>query len=52
MENLMRFDGQAQFHPRKYLLSLAEKIPGDGCAIFENTKVVDIKEGDSPKETS
>lgn len=42
----MRFDGQAQFHPRKYLLALAEKIPGDGCAIFENTKAVDIKEGD------
>lgn len=44
----MRFDGQAQFHPRKYLLSLAEKIPGDGCDIFENTKAIDIKERNSP----
>ncbi|SES96626.1 Glycine/D-amino acid oxidase [Natronincola peptidivorans] len=44
----MRFDGQAQFHPRKYLLSLAKKIHGDGCAIFEKTKAVDIQEGAAP----
>ena len=40
----MRFDNQAQFHPRKYLLALAEKIPGDGCAIYENTRAIDIVE--------
>ncbi|EPY2283359.1 FAD-dependent oxidoreductase [Clostridium sporogenes] len=36
------FENQAQFHPRKYLLDLADKIPGDGSHIFENTKIVDI----------
>ncbi len=41
----MRFDNQAQFHPRKYLLALAGGIPGDGCYIFENSKVIDVKEG-------
>lgn len=41
----MRFDNQAQFHPRKYLLALAKKIPGDGSHIFENTKAVDLHEG-------
>lgn len=41
----VRFDDQAQFHPRKYLLSLANKIPGDGCYIFEGTRAVDVDEG-------
>jgi FAD dependent oxidoreductase./Rieske [2Fe-2S] domain. len=41
----VRFDDQAQFHPRKYLLDLAKDITGDGSYIFEQTKVVDIKEG-------
>ncbi|MDP4094941.1 MAG: FAD-dependent oxidoreductase, partial [Bacillota bacterium] len=40
----VRFDGQAQFHPRKYLLALAAKIPGQGSNIFEQTKAVDIEE--------
>jgi len=42
----MRFDGQAQFHPRKYVLALAEKIPGNGSHIFEGTRAVDIEEGE------
>ncbi|AKL97198.1 glycine/D-amino acid oxidases [Clostridium aceticum] len=40
----VRFEGQAQFHPRKYLLALAKEIPGDGSYIYENTKAVDIEE--------
>lgn len=39
-----RFPGQAQFHPRRYLLALAEKIPGDGSYIFENTRVMDLQQ--------
>jgi glycine/D-amino acid oxidase-like deaminating enzyme/nitrite reductase/ring-hydroxylating ferredoxin subunit len=39
------FENQAQFHPRKYLLPIAEKIPGDGSYIFENTEVVEIEKG-------
>lgn len=41
----MRFDGQAQFHPRKYVLVLAKQIPGNGSHIFEGTRAVDIEEG-------
>ncbi|QUH19549.1 FAD-dependent oxidoreductase [Alkaliphilus sp. B6464] len=42
----VQFEGQAKFHPRKYLLSLAEDIAGDGSYIFENTKAVGIEEGE------
>lgn len=41
----IRFENQAQFHPRKYLLAIANKISGDGSYIFEETKVLGIKEG-------
>lgn len=44
----LKFDGQAQFHPRKYLLALAKTIPGEGSYIFEQTRVVDIEESPSP----
>ncbi len=39
------YHNQAQFHPRKYLLALAENFAGDGCYIFENTNAVTVKEG-------
>jgi len=39
------FSNQAQFHPRKYLLNLAEKIQGDGSHIFENTEAMEIIPG-------
>lgn len=42
----VRFDHQAQFHPRKYLLALAQDIPGDGSHIFEETRVVELEEGE------
>lgn len=38
------FDNQAQFHPLKYLLTLAKEIPGDGSYIFEHTKAIDIED--------
>ncbi len=41
----VRFDNQAEFHPRKYLLGLAGQIDGDGSYIFEQTRAVDVKEG-------
>lgn len=41
----VRFEGQAQFHPRKYLLALAKLIPGNGSHIFEQSRVVDIDDG-------
>jgi glycine/D-amino acid oxidase-like deaminating enzyme/nitrite reductase/ring-hydroxylating ferredoxin subunit len=42
----VRFDNQAQFHPRKYVLALAQDIPGEGSYIFEETRVVDVEEGE------
>ena len=41
----VRFDGQAYFHPRKYLLAMAEMIPGDGSYLLEQTKAMELKEG-------
>ena len=37
----MRWDNQAQFHPLKFVSGLAATIPGDGCHIFENSRVTD-----------
>ncbi len=42
----VRFDNQAEFHPRKYLLGLAGQIDGGGSSIFEQTRVIDVKEGE------
>jgi glycine/D-amino acid oxidase-like deaminating enzyme/nitrite reductase/ring-hydroxylating ferredoxin subunit len=41
-----RVDGQAQFHPRKYLLPLAATLPGDGSHVFERTRARDVEETD------
>ena len=41
----VRLDGQAQFHPRKYLSRFADRIPGDGSFLFENSRVIDVSEG-------
>ena len=39
----VKFADQAQFHPRKYLLALAEELPDAGeAAVFERTKVTGI----------
>jgi glycine/D-amino acid oxidase-like deaminating enzyme/nitrite reductase/ring-hydroxylating ferredoxin subunit len=43
----LRLENQAQFHPRKYLLALAETIPGDGSHVFEHSRVQDVKTGDT-----
>ncbi len=40
----MVFKNQAQFHPRKFLLSLAEKIENNGVSIYENTRAVELNE--------
>lgn len=39
----VRFDNQAQFHPRKYLLHLAQCIQGDGSHVFEDTRVSNVE---------
>lgn len=42
----VRVADQAQFHPRKYLLGLAEAMTGRGALIFEQTRVVGLHEGE------
>jgi glycine/D-amino acid oxidase-like deaminating enzyme/nitrite reductase/ring-hydroxylating ferredoxin subunit len=42
----VRVGGQAQFHPRKYLLALAEDLTRRGGRIFERTRAVGLDEGD------
>ncbi len=41
----LRFENQAQFHVRKYLLPLAEEVSGDRSHVFENTRALDVEEG-------
>lgn len=43
----VRFDNQAQFHPRKYLLALAKEIIKNGGSIYEQTRAMDIEESGS-----
>jgi glycine/D-amino acid oxidase-like deaminating enzyme/nitrite reductase/ring-hydroxylating ferredoxin subunit len=42
----LRFERQAQMHPRAYLLALAQRIPGDGSAVFEETHVRAVDDGE------
>lgn len=43
IEAAIKFPKQAQFHPRKYILSLLPILEKKGVKIFENSKAVDIK---------
>ena len=42
----VRFDDQAQFHPRRYLLAVAEAVQGDGSHVFEETRATDVDPGE------
>jgi len=44
IQGVIKFENQAYFHPRKYLISIASRINGDRSYIFEKTKALDIKE--------
>ena len=45
VKRALRVEDQAQYHPREYLRAIAERIPGDGCHLFEDTQVTDIQDG-------
>jgi glycine/D-amino acid oxidase-like deaminating enzyme/nitrite reductase/ring-hydroxylating ferredoxin subunit len=45
VEGAIRVEDQAEFHPRKFLLAIAEQIEGDGSHIFEGTRATGVKEG-------
>jgi glycine/D-amino acid oxidase-like deaminating enzyme/nitrite reductase/ring-hydroxylating ferredoxin subunit len=42
----IRFDDQAEFHPHKYVLALAARIPGEGSHVFERSPVLGVDDGD------
>lgn len=44
----LKFTGQLEFHPLKYLNGLARCIADGGGLIFTNTHVKDIEDGDRP----
>ena len=46
IKGAVRLDGQAQFHPVRYLAAMAEAICGDGSAIHEDSRVFDVAEGE------
>ncbi|MGQ0520637.1 MAG: FAD-dependent oxidoreductase [Actinomycetota bacterium] len=46
VEGAIRFDGQAQFHPRRYCLALAGAIAGDGSHVFELSRAVGVDDDD------
>src|SRR3712207_1871586 len=48
----VRYDNQAEFHPRKYLLGLAREIPGDGSFVFERSRVVSASDGAEGRVTT
>ncbi|MDL5361011.1 FAD-dependent oxidoreductase [Halalkalicoccus sp. NIPERK01] len=41
----VRFTEQGQFHPRKYVLGLAERIEEEGGEVFEETRATDLDVG-------
>lgn len=42
VKGAVRFDGQAQFHPLKYTLALADAFTAGGGRIFEKTRAVEL----------
>jgi glycine/D-amino acid oxidase-like deaminating enzyme/nitrite reductase/ring-hydroxylating ferredoxin subunit len=44
--NAIEYPNQARFHPLRFLTQLAQIVEGNGVQIYENTRVVDVKEGE------
>jgi glycine/D-amino acid oxidase-like deaminating enzyme len=42
----VRFEGQAQFHPVRWLRALAAGLPGDGSYVAEGVRAQDVHTGD------
>lgn len=49
---LVRVEGQAQFHPRNYLLALAEDLRTRGARIRERTRITGLSEGSPCRVTA
>jgi len=42
----IKYENQAQFHPRKYLLALSKYIVGEGSYVFEKTRAITVNDGE------
>jgi glycine/D-amino acid oxidase-like deaminating enzyme/nitrite reductase/ring-hydroxylating ferredoxin subunit len=42
----VRLEDQAEFHPRRFLLSVADAIHGDGSHVLERSRVTGVDDGD------
>jgi len=45
VQGAVRFEDQAQFHPRRFCLGLAEAIEAGGSQVFEQTRALNIQLG-------
>ena len=45
VKGAVRFEDQAEFHPCKYLVGLAQGVRGAGGEIYEDTRAVDVLDG-------
>jgi glycine/D-amino acid oxidase-like deaminating enzyme len=45
IQGAVRFTGQATFHAQKYLAGLAASVNGEGSYVFENSRVIGIRDG-------
>ncbi len=52
MKAALRFDDQAQIHPRQYLVPLAQAVVRRGGKIYEGTRVVRVSEDPTPTVTT
>ncbi|PSQ05004.1 (2Fe-2S)-binding protein [Halobacteriales archaeon QS_6_71_20] len=48
----VRFDEQAMFHPRRYLLALAARFLEAGGRLYEDTRAVELEDGRRPRVTT
>jgi glycine/D-amino acid oxidase-like deaminating enzyme/nitrite reductase/ring-hydroxylating ferredoxin subunit len=46
MLGAIKFGGQARFHPRRYLLRIAEEASKGSCRIYEHTRAIKLVEED------
>jgi glycine/D-amino acid oxidase-like deaminating enzyme/nitrite reductase/ring-hydroxylating ferredoxin subunit len=49
VEGAVRVEDQARFHPRSYLLGLAESVVADGNHVYERTTARDVDTGSRPR---
>lgn len=49
IKGAVKFEAQAQFHPRKFMLAIADEFVRLGGKIYENTKAINLKPGEIPE---